>query len=591
MDFEYFYATRHPARGMAEDLLVLSADGKGIVMPRRATRRDRHHGSPRPPQDRALSRSDAERTSGWPRSGLSMTPSLCGARRPTSSPESNTSAISAPPGRSPPTSGSPRASSRRQRPLSSASLKRHSDATPNTARWIALVDGANYQIQRIKAEAKARGVRDDQPRLRARPRIPLERSSTASTAKATRPPRTGCTATQPECSKDTPQRSPARSAAKRPTPALTPPAANPPRTPPPTSPTEPATSTTEPHSPTAGRSPPAITESACRHLVKDRMDITGARWGLTGAEAVLKTTRSESKRRLPRILALPPQPRTTPRPRNARPQPRHPADRLTPFRRAAPLSDAPVARVRRIAGPASGLRASTVTAAFIRRSRTQAPTTGLRTRRSSPYQKPARSPARFRIRGTPARTTVRTGRRDLPLKGVIPYVAGVLGRGDPCFHRAATTAGRRYRPSDQRPAFRTGRRLCGGTRGSAGSGTAVGRSRPRFAARAGRSPRRVRRSLQARPPRPSQRHRMLSPLTSNPACPRSTTYVTVFCRAQPVSRAWARPGDARLSAATDAAGCGLRGCRSRGAGPSAELELVARFCVTVRRPQSRYTSY
>lgn len=25
-----------------------------------------------------------------------------------------------------------------------------------------------------------------------------------------------------------------------------------------------------------------------RHLVKDRMDITGARWGLDGAEAVLK---------------------------------------------------------------------------------------------------------------------------------------------------------------------------------------------------------------------------------------------------------------------------------------------------------------
>ena len=29
-------------------------------------------------------------------------------------------------------------------------------------------------------------------------------------------------------------------------------------------------------------------EGACRHLVKDRMDITGARWRLRGAEAVLK---------------------------------------------------------------------------------------------------------------------------------------------------------------------------------------------------------------------------------------------------------------------------------------------------------------
>ncbi len=31
-----------------------------------------------------------------------------------------------------------------------------------------------------------------------------------------------------------------------------------------------------------------IIEGACRHLVKDRMDITGARWDLDGAEAVLK---------------------------------------------------------------------------------------------------------------------------------------------------------------------------------------------------------------------------------------------------------------------------------------------------------------
>ena len=31
-----------------------------------------------------------------------------------------------------------------------------------------------------------------------------------------------------------------------------------------------------------------VIEGACRHLVKDRMDITGARWGLQGAEAVLK---------------------------------------------------------------------------------------------------------------------------------------------------------------------------------------------------------------------------------------------------------------------------------------------------------------
>jgi hypothetical protein len=31
-----------------------------------------------------------------------------------------------------------------------------------------------------------------------------------------------------------------------------------------------------------------VIEGACRHLVKDRMDRTGARWGLSGAEAILK---------------------------------------------------------------------------------------------------------------------------------------------------------------------------------------------------------------------------------------------------------------------------------------------------------------
>ena len=31
-----------------------------------------------------------------------------------------------------------------------------------------------------------------------------------------------------------------------------------------------------------------VIEGACRYLVKDRMDITGARWGLAGAEEVLQ---------------------------------------------------------------------------------------------------------------------------------------------------------------------------------------------------------------------------------------------------------------------------------------------------------------
>jgi hypothetical protein len=39
-----------------------------------------------------------------------------------------------------------------------------------------------------------------------------------------------------------------------------------------------------------------VIEGACRHLVKDRMDITGARWGLDGAEAVLRLRSLRSSR-------------------------------------------------------------------------------------------------------------------------------------------------------------------------------------------------------------------------------------------------------------------------------------------------------
>ncbi len=31
-----------------------------------------------------------------------------------------------------------------------------------------------------------------------------------------------------------------------------------------------------------------VIEGACRHLINDRIDITGARWNLQGAEAILK---------------------------------------------------------------------------------------------------------------------------------------------------------------------------------------------------------------------------------------------------------------------------------------------------------------
>jgi hypothetical protein len=39
-----------------------------------------------------------------------------------------------------------------------------------------------------------------------------------------------------------------------------------------------------------------VVEGACRHLVKDRMEVTGARWSLTGAEAVLRLRALRSSR-------------------------------------------------------------------------------------------------------------------------------------------------------------------------------------------------------------------------------------------------------------------------------------------------------
>jgi len=47
-----------------------------------------------------------------------------------------------------------------------------------------------------------------------------------------------------------------------------------------------------------------VIEGACRHLVKDRMDITGARWGLEGAEAVLRLRALKSSGDLDRYWAF-----------------------------------------------------------------------------------------------------------------------------------------------------------------------------------------------------------------------------------------------------------------------------------------------
>jgi hypothetical protein len=63
-----------------------------------------------------------------------------------------------------------------------------------------------------------------------------------------------------------------------------------------------------------------VIEGACRHLVKDRMDITGARWRRGHPQA----PRPHRKRRLRPVLALPPAQRTRTSPQHPLPRRRHP---------------------------------------------------------------------------------------------------------------------------------------------------------------------------------------------------------------------------------------------------------------------------
>ena len=113
MDFEDCYETRRPVRGKVGDLMVLSADGKGIVMRPDALRtrtpaRPRAGPEPRP----RLSGEDQQTASGWQRSARSTTPLRLHAHPPTSSPPPRRRATSPHPDHSPPTSGRPPASSR-----------------------------------------------------------------------------------------------------------------------------------------------------------------------------------------------------------------------------------------------------------------------------------------------------------------------------------------------------------------------------------------------------------------------------------------------------------------------------------------------
>ena len=292
IDFEDFYEAQRPPRGKTDDLLVLSADGKGIVM--------------RPDALRTGTATRAARAGPKPKAQLSRGEKLHYKRiaeigavydaTPAPRTPADILASQAPEGHEP--APGPVATNK----LLTASVLKAPAAVikrvfeeaerrdpRHRRRWVALVDGANHQIQRINFEAKLRSVKvtiivdfvhvlqylwkaagcfypDSDPAAteewvhRQATRV-LEGHATKVAGTIRR--------TATNAGLDPTRRQPADDAAAYLTnkaPYL--------------------------DYPTALKQgwpiATGIIEGACRHLVKDRMDITGARWGLAGAEAILK---------------------------------------------------------------------------------------------------------------------------------------------------------------------------------------------------------------------------------------------------------------------------------------------------------------
>jgi hypothetical protein len=291
VDFEAFYETRRAARSKPGDLLVLSCDGKGIVM--------------RPDALRTGTAARAARAGPQPKPRLSRQEQRNRKRmaeigavydaKPAPRTVADILASAAPEGYEP--DPGPVAANK----WLCASVV--TDAAVVIGRvfdeaerrdpkhrrtWVALVDGNSHQIQRIKSEANKRGVKvtivcdfvhvleylwraanclhpDDTQAAEQwvyQQAIRVLEGHARKVAGAIRRQATNATL-------DPARRKPADDAANY----LT---------------------TLAPYLdyPTALQSgwpiATGIVEGACRHLIKDRMDITGARWGLAGAEAVLK---------------------------------------------------------------------------------------------------------------------------------------------------------------------------------------------------------------------------------------------------------------------------------------------------------------
>ena len=292
VDFEDFYQARKPARCKRGDLLVISADGKGIVMrpdalrPKAALARARQ--GPKHPQTRLASaeKSNYKRmaeigavydATPVPRMAADIIASDQDTERdPVPGPAARNKWLTA--------SIVNDAGTVIERVLDEAQRR-----DPKHRRtWVALVDGNNHQIQRIKAGAKARKVKVtivvDFVHV-----LEYLWNATWCFHAARDPAAEQWVHRQATAVLNGHARRVAGQIRRKATNARLGPINR-------TIAEEAATYLTRkaPYLdyPTALKQgwpiATGIIEGACRHIVKDRMDITGARWGLTGAEAVLK---------------------------------------------------------------------------------------------------------------------------------------------------------------------------------------------------------------------------------------------------------------------------------------------------------------
>ena len=181
--------------------------------------------------------------------------------------------------------------------------------------WVALADGNKDQIAVDPGRGRRPRHHHHHPdRLRPRPGIPLGRRLVLLPRSQPRPPARGSAPAPPPSWTAAPPTSPPPSATSRRPGLQRGQAQDRRRRPPATSTPKPPTSDYPAALAAGWPISTGVIEGACRYLVKDRMDITGARWGVDDRRSHPQTPRPARQRRLRRLLGLPPPARTPAQP-------------------------------------------------------------------------------------------------------------------------------------------------------------------------------------------------------------------------------------------------------------------------------------